>query len=560
VGKKKRRSHNGEPRGVHVNGVFYEGLKRDSRGIYVYDPTAARKKKGQRGGNIIRFGNDDTPDKARRVEAKILKWKREQAQREGRGLAFESTMSLSLPAGRVIEPPSTEELHSLSQTFGDGEEIAKRIEEGQHRLDAALTQEGFSAEEARRFKQGLSEDPRFVMELAWLSSTEFWLKVGDAVRREPATWSRRLGLPELKGLPYVEVQPDVSLDIIRDRYVKRVPSLSAKEQTEITHAWKVFADAVQVETIAEVDKEAIQRFVEEIDRRIGAREWTSWKGTVSKALIRIRSVLRASAEDDNPADHCRRVLGMISNRKLRAAAFEAECAKRGEKTKPKRPITPEEFQGLLKAAKGDRFLTCAVLLGANCGFTQMSLVGCWRESMHLEAEIPYHDFHRVKRQVVKRIAPLWVETRNALRAYLTQDHDPKVVKGDKILMFSHDGQPWKPHELKDELESLVDKAGVDPGLLWSWWRHTCETVPRDEAPKQGVAIDQFHLNMVMGHTLPQVKQHYYLEGAEPLTYITDYLHEYYYSTSKKRKGKAKQQERKKTKRKKKGKKEADRKA
>jgi len=51
-----------------------------------------------------------------------------------------------------------------------------------------------------------------------------------------------------------------------------------------------------------------------------------------------------------------------------------------------------------------------------------------------------------------------------------------------------------------------------------------------------VAIDRYHLNIIMGHSLPKVKQYYYQAGAAPLVYITDYLHSYYYA---KKRGKGK---------------------
>jgi hypothetical protein len=507
MAKAKRKTHNGETRGVQVNGVFYEGLKQDSRGIYVYDPSLPRGK------NIIRFGKPDTPEKARKVEARIIQWQRRQAERRG-DVFHDGTIGVRVKRVHAREAGDAD--RQVIEVFGVGE--LDDVPPEQRRRSKAISNRQLpdgtylGVSEIRQLTQEEYDATTDLTKAVPIA--EFWKHVGSYIRRDPRTWAKRLGLPELKDLPYVTVQPDVSLDTIRDRYLNRVPRLSNTEQQGVKRAWKVFARAVSVATIADVDDEAIRRFAQEIDRRIQSRQWTSWKSTVSKALVRIRSVLRESADEANPADHCQRVLGMLSNKKLKASALETECAKRGQRSKAKRLIKPEEFQALFKAAKGDRFLTCAVLLGANCGWTQMSLIGCWRESLHLSDKPPYHDFHRVKRKVVKRTAPLWPETVKALKGYLTHDHDPGVTNGaDKAFVFSQNRQLLTAHGLQKQLGGLVERAGIAP-FLWSWWRHTCETVPRDEAPKQGVAIDPYHLNMVMGHVLPPVKQHYYLEGAD----------------------------------------------
>lgn len=511
----KRKSFNGQPIGEYVNGVFYEGLRRDKHGLYVTDPTLPRNK------NPVRFGKPDTPQKARKAEARIIRWQREQAARRG-DVFHDTTIGVTLRRDDVRE--ADHEQRQVLNLLGVPETPSKVGDKLPFKsIRSSQTSTGTVNEQLATVLERMPVGGKIAL-------GEFWKQLGAAIRRDPREWAKRLGLPELKDLPHVEVQPDVSLDTLLERILNRSPALSKNEQTAVTSAWKMFTKAVGVGTVGEIEEEHVQAYAQAIEARIDDREWTNFDNTVKKNVARVRKVFIHSKK----VTHCQRVLGLMGEG-INLDAFRAMCAGLGEETIEKPIPTRKEFRALLDAADS-RLLKCYALLAANCGFTDMTILDLWRESLHLSSKVPYHNHRRVKPKPTKRFSCLWPETVDALQEYLTHEHDGKVSTGNRTLFFSQDGKPIDRNWLNAEKALWFKRAGVPSDFVMSRFRHGIENIPSNLAAKRRQAVDRYHVDIVMGHVLPKTQSNYYKAGHEPLKYIADYLHEYYYG---KKKGKGK---------------------
>ena len=149
---------------------------------------------------------------------------------------------------------------------------------------------------------------------------------------------------------------------------------------------------------------------------------------------------------------------------------------------------------ILSAMKlADQKMRVAILLGINCAFGPGDTVAITTDHIHLDSEIPYHEFRRTKNSR-KRAAVLWPETVVAIRGYMEGDRRPKV-SGEKRLILAN-GVPYGRHgdmTLAAIFRGILNecggrKAGVGLGSL----RHTYATV-----------IDRYQddsmIDLTMGH-------------------------------------------------------------
>ena len=141
----------------------------------------------------------------------------------------------------------------------------------------------------------------------------------------------------------------------------------------------------------------------------------------------------------------------------------------------------------------------AILLGINCGFYQGDSVVITLDHLHLDGEIPYHDFRRVKNGRERRAA-LWPETVKAIRDYRYNYRKP-IDQTERRLLLT---RRRRAHSGRGALErswcKLLPNAplGASLGSL----RHTYATVV-DLVP------DQAMIDLTMGHAPRSLQKRIY---------------------------------------------------
>lgn len=143
-------------------------------------------------------------------------------------------------------------------------------------------------------------------------------------------------------------------------------------------------------------------------------------------------------------------------------------------------------------------LKAMVLLAANSAFGQSDLASLPTRSVNLETG--WVDFARVKTAVPRRI-PLWPETIEAIREWLTQRPKAKNPGDNDLLFLTVRGARWvkvsangAPKDaIGQEFDKTLRKLKLKrPGLAFYALRHTFETIA-------GESRDQVAVDRVMGH-------------------------------------------------------------
>ena len=147
----------------------------------------------------------------------------------------------------------------------------------------------------------------------------------------------------------------------------------------------------------------------------------------------------------------------------------------------------------------------AILLGINCGFYQSDSVAIPIGRLHLDGEMPYHDFRRVKTGH-RRMAALWPETVEAIRKYGSSVSNVPRGQSDPLLV-AQGSCPYNRNgygrELSTSFNRLLRKIGAyRKGVSIGSLRHTYGTVV-DLVP------DQAMIDLTMGHTNKSLQKRVY---------------------------------------------------
>jgi integrase len=157
----------------------------------------------------------------------------------------------------------------------------------------------------------------------------------------------------------------------------------------------------------------------------------------------------------------------------------------------------------LEAAKPA--MKVAILLGINCAFYPGDSIAITLDHLHLDAEIPYHDFRRVKTKH-RRMAALWPETVAAITAYRDEHRRPLDCDERRLLLTQYREPYTKAGEARKLIETfgrLVAKVGSrSPGVGLGSLRHTYATVV-DCVPDQSV------IDLTMGHVSKGLQKRVY---------------------------------------------------
>lgn len=190
-------------------------------------------------------------------------------------------------------------------------------------------------------------------------------------------------------------------------------------------------------------------------------------------------------------------------------------------------------RGLILAAlkKASPKMRVAILLGINCGFYPSDTIGITLDHLHLDCEVPYHDFRRVKTKR-RRMAALWHETVEAIMEYVS-DYRKPTDGAYRHLLLSRFGRPYAQGgggvKLLESFDALMDKiGGRQKGVSLGSLRHTYGTVV-DLVP------DQAMIDLTMGHVNKSIQKRVYsqlnLSELQRLRTVADVVRQWLYGTS-----------------------------
>jgi integrase len=146
-------------------------------------------------------------------------------------------------------------------------------------------------------------------------------------------------------------------------------------------------------------------------------------------------------------------------------------------------------------------LRAMILLGVNCGFGNADCGTL--EFRHLDLERGWINFPRPKTGAQRR-CPLWPETIDAIKEWLTLRPEPKDTANAGLVFVTAKGGSWhrvgysersKPIEdnpISKETRKLLDRLGINGKRNFYALRHTFETIG-------GEAKDQVAVDFIMGH-------------------------------------------------------------
>jgi len=188
-------------------------------------------------------------------------------------------------------------------------------------------------------------------------------------------------------------------------------------------------------------------------------------------------------------------------------------------------IDREALLALMMRAKPA--MRCMIMLGVNCGFYAQDSIHLTFDRLHLEHEIPHHDFPRVKNGR-RRVGVLWPETVDTLAEYI--DRHRKNCDSDRVILNQY-GQPYGKDAvgrgIRIAFQNLARKAQVtlSPGTSIGSLRHTYGTVV-------DLASDQQMIDLSMGHAAKGMQKRIYsqlnLGELDRLAVVADVVRKWLY--------------------------------
>jgi integrase len=193
-----------------------------------------------------------------------------------------------------------------------------------------------------------------------------------------------------------------------------------------------------------------------------------------------------------------------------AAVIRRHKAKKGKKL-----FEVDEVGKLLAAASQP--LKSMALLGLNCGFGNGDIAALPIPAVDLNGG--WIDFARPKTGIDRRI-PLWPETVEALRDWLTVRPTPHDEADAGLVFITYKRGSWKDdtgRALPHEFRKLADSAGIDGSRGFYCLRHTFQTIG-DECG------DFLAVRKIMGHATNDIADVYRERVSdERLKKVTDHI-------------------------------------
>ncbi len=179
-------------------------------------------------------------------------------------------------------------------------------------------------------------------------------------------------------------------------------------------------------------------------------------------------------------------------------------------------------------AKAGLKMKLAILLGINCAFYPSDTLNVSIDNFHLDCEMPYHDFRRVKTKR-KRMAVLWPETVTVIKDYINKERkkwnpdERTLILNNRGYKYSNQGGPYSLIKEFNALVSGISKVNQHAGI--GSLRHTYATVV-DSVP------DQTMINLTMGHTDKSMQKRVYkqfnMDELKRLKVVSDCVRDWLY--------------------------------
>lgn len=177
------------------------------------------------------------------------------------------------------------------------------------------------------------------------------------------------------------------------------------------------------------------------------------KGLGLHAQSRIITIVRSIFKHAYDGDLIDRPLKFGTGLEKPPATLKRKARRAAEMENGKRLFTPNEIRSMLKAA--DPPLRAMILLGINGGFGNTD---CSRLPIRsVDSDRGVIEFDRPKTGI-KRVIPLWPETRDALRQTLVERPSPATDETSKLVFLTAYGQPWVRETLHLSSDNSIEKV------------------------------------------------------------------------------------------------------
>lgn len=205
--------------------------------------------------------------------------------------------------------------------------------------------------------------------------------------------------------------------------------------------------------------------------------------TIANAVNRVRVIFNYAMKN-----------GLLTKPIIYGEGFKRPSAKTLRLHRASRGVQmfePAEIHRMIAAASQP--LRTMILLGVNCGFGNADCGNLPLRALDLDRG--WVNFPRPKTGIDRR-CPLWPETVQTLRDWLTVRPEPASDKSEGLVFITRFGAPWH----KDSTESpisreaarLLKTLGITGHRNFYALRHTFETIA-------GESRDQVAVDFVMGH-------------------------------------------------------------
>ena len=306
-----------------------------------------------------------------------------------------------------------------------------------------------------------------------IPDAEFWAAVRQMILEKPKYVAQMTGIEQIGYLADLQKPAgSPALKEVGELYAGK-PGLSANEAGRSRLFWKEFVKAAGVETVREIDHDAVTRYEASL----------AGGGYAPKSILhrysKLRTILAYAIKRGKGRDDCRRALDVL-------AMLEVKNA---HPLNP-RPIAPQAFWKIHAAAEkaGDAVYAALLLTALNaCMYSGEVSALKWEEVDLKAGELATK---RPKTEVC-RVAALWPETVTALSSLPRQ--------GDHVFYTSH--RSYTTFSVLEKFRRFRETAGLGEETTFSMIRDAAFSIACSAGSLEATRA-------LAGHRLPGVTDFY----------------------------------------------------
>lgn len=259
------------------------------------------------------------------------------------------------------------------------------------------------------------------------------------------------------------------------------------------HTWNSYADICD-ELIEAFGKDRLLTDLRPADFEKLRAAWAERWGPVTLAneMNRARVVFNYAYENEMVKDEIRFGAGF---RRPSQKTLRLDRASKGV-----RAFTADELRAMI--AKATQPLSTMILLGINAGLGNADVARLPVSALDLDRG--WLTYPRPKTGIMRR-CPLWPETVQAIREWLTLRPTPKDADNFGLCFITKRGNPWDAgtdnRAISHEMRKLLDELGIGGNRNFYALRHSTETIG-------GESRDQVAVDAIMGHVDPSMAAAY----------------------------------------------------